>query len=146
MPLVLDKCKGPIMCITFLGIELESVVTKLWLPKDKLLHLNETSLLTYKETMQSKARAPIHNGSTPTCCNSWQARRDLHQVHGILAIISIYQQVTGKTHSNNHTGKCSNLDKIMKQQPTIQYAFNHKIVCHTDIETFNSPYPEETQH
>ena len=37
-----EKCKGPSVCIVFLGIELDSVNMEMWLPQEKLEWLRET--------------------------------------------------------------------------------------------------------
>ena len=40
---VLEKSEGPTTCITFLGIEVDSVAMELRLPADKLLRLQQLS-------------------------------------------------------------------------------------------------------
>ena len=50
MPIAAHKCDGPTTCITFLGIEIDTVSGQLRLPRDKLDHLR----LLLKEWRQRK--------------------------------------------------------------------------------------------
>lgn len=47
LPVEVDKCQGPVTCIPFLGMELDSIALEIRLPKDKLENL-KALLLTWR--------------------------------------------------------------------------------------------------
>ena len=80
VPLEPSKLVGPVTCLTFLGIEIDTMALQIRLPEDKLTNLRrELSQVVSKRVIDLKESTVIHYRSPPICNQSGTSRETISQ-------------------------------------------------------------------
>ena len=74
IPLVEEKMEGPTTCLTFLGIDIDTVAEELQLPREKLNRLQMALQEWLQKRKYTKKRTTVNSRTASTCSHYSQAR------------------------------------------------------------------------